>query len=65
MGLYLSGLIFEWAYIWNAVSIIYGELCTGGGGLISTGGGGAEVYGKYLQGRPNPVFNEHSDFDCD
>ena len=41
MGLYTGGLIFGWAYIWNAVSVsnMVG-LCAGGGGLYWGGGGG-------------------------
>ena len=42
MGLYTSGLIFEWAYIWNALSVsTMVGLCTGvknGGGELIVGG---------------------------
>ncbi len=61
MGLYLSGLIFGWAYIWNAyiwnaVSVIYGELCTGGGGLYPRGGGGGGLIFGGLGGGGGLIF---------
>ncbi len=45
VGLYMGGLIFVWAYIWNAlgvtnmVGLCMGGTYIGGGGLISGGGG--------------------------
>ena len=43
MGLYTSGLIFEWAYIWNALSVsTMVGLCTG----VKNGGGGGWAYSR-------------------